>query len=308
MAPDLGLQTQLDWGAEALQRQLQPLWPGMCVELLAQCGSTNSLLIERAREADGDFQPCLLVAERQTQGRGRLGRGWVSAAGASLTFSIAVPLAPRDWAGLSLAVGLALAEALDPSTLAASQPALAPDAAAPRIGLKWPNDLWLTDAEGRDAPGGLAGTRAPGAAAGGRKLGGILIETVGAAAGRVCVVGVGLNVQPLPASLANGLATACLEEMNGGASAPAVLAHVAAPLVGALQAFERDGFAPLEHRFARRDVLCGHEVKTSLANPGAGVAEGVDATGALVLRSGGERHRIVSGEVSVRRAATEPAR
>ena len=62
-----------------------------------------------------DVQPCLLVAEQQTRGRGRLGRGWIASAGASLTFSLALPLAPEEWSGLSLAVGLALAEALDPT-------------------------------------------------------------------------------------------------------------------------------------------------------------------------------------------------
>ena len=116
------------------------------------------------------MQPCLLVAEEQTRGRGRLGRGWIASAGASLTFSLALPLAPEEWSGLSLAVGLALAEALDPMV----QPG-----APPRIGLKWPNDLWLVDGPGR-----------------GRKLGGILIETVSVGHRRMCVLGVGLNVLP----------------------------------------------------------------------------------------------------------------
>ena len=61
----------------------------------------------------GDTQPCLLVAEHQTLGRGRQGRSWLAHAGASLTFSLGLPLAPRDWSGLSLAVGVALADALE---------------------------------------------------------------------------------------------------------------------------------------------------------------------------------------------------
>ena len=113
--------------------------------MLARADSTNTLLLDRARALAGapdavitrpgeldnagaatteptplgrrgaDVQPCLLVAEQQTRGRGRLGRDWVSSAGASLTFSLALPLAPADWSGLSLAVGLALAEALEPA-------------------------------------------------------------------------------------------------------------------------------------------------------------------------------------------------
>ena len=97
---------------------------------MARTDSTNTQLLERARLARprrvagdvraaaygrraGDTQPCLLVAEHQTGGRGRLGRVWQSAPGASLTFSLALPLTASDWSGLSLAVGVALAEALD---------------------------------------------------------------------------------------------------------------------------------------------------------------------------------------------------
>ena len=97
----------------------------------------------RAAASDGataDTQPCLLVAEQQIGGRGRIGRAWRSAPGASLTFSLALPLAPADWSGLSLAVGVALAEALQPGPRAEGRPWLA---------VKWPNDLWLVDARRR---------------------------------------------------------------------------------------------------------------------------------------------------------------
>src|SRR5256885_9498073 len=128
----------LHWGAEALWEQLTPLLPGLSVEVVARISSTNTALLERARivtpaaeEGDmaqvrrsvestafgrraADLQPCLLVAEHQTHGRGRQGRVWQAAPGASLTFSLALPLAPKDWSGLSLAVGVTLAEALDP--------------------------------------------------------------------------------------------------------------------------------------------------------------------------------------------------
>ena len=86
------------------------------------------------------------MAEQQTAGRGRQGKAWWSEAGASLTFSLGLPLAPGDWSGLSLAVGLALADALDPLPGAGlASPAGPP----PRLGLKWPNDLILLDDGGR---------------------------------------------------------------------------------------------------------------------------------------------------------------
>ena len=230
---------------------------------------------------EGDTDPCLLVAEQQTRGRGRLGRTWLAAPGTSLTFSLALPLAPRDWSGLSLAVGLAVAEALDPDGARAAGAPL-------RLALKWPNDLWLVGHGGDGA-----------------KLGGILVETVGVGRQRVCVVGIGLNVQPLPPSLADGLGSAgyaCVQALDPAATAPGVLACVARPLVTALQAFEREGFAQLATRYRARDLLRGAEVTTTLAGLPAGTAEGVDETGALLLRADGTIHRVVSGEVSVRRA------
>jgi len=292
----------LRWQAEALQQELAGAWPGLAVQVLARCESTNSLLLDRAREggsAAGAPQraPCLLVAEQQTRGRGRMGRTWLAAPGASLTFSLGLPLAPRDWSGLSLAIGLALAEALDPVPAPPSgQGGGGPDRPA-SIWLKWPNDLWLVPRAAADAGTGRA------EAAEGAKLGGILVETVSTGADRFCVIGIGLNVQPLPSAVAEGLHAghACLQALDADANAPAVLRRVAAPLLRALRAFEREGFAPLLQRYAARDLLRGHEVSTSLAEPAAGRAEGVDEQGALWLRAGGQRHRIVSGEVSVRR-------
>ena len=273
----------LQWGAEALWHALQPLLPGVAVEVLARTESTNTLLLERSRAAvgrrAGDAQPCLLVAEEQTRGRGRLGRDWRSSAGASLTFSLALPLAAHDWSGLSLAVGVALADALDPPA----------DGAPPRIGLKWPNDLWLLDTPGR-----------------GRKLGGILIETLALGDRRIAVVGVGLNVLPqqVPAAaLTHGYA--CLQELDAAAAAPQALARVAVPLVRALLRFAAEGFAPFAADFRRRDLLLGQSVTTTAPGVPAGVADGVDEDGALRVRAAGV-HRVVAGEVSVRLDPTPP--
>jgi BirA family biotin operon repressor/biotin-[acetyl-CoA-carboxylase] ligase len=311
----------LHWSAEALWQQLEPYLPGISIEVLARAESTNTLLLERARlgggrhdapittpgelealrqrgaarderggpfgRRSGDTQPCLLVAEHQTLGRGRLGRGWLSAPGASLTFSIGLPLSPRDWSGLSLAVGVALADAIEPPE---------PGARRPRIGLKWPNDLWLVDGAG-----------------GGRKLGGVLIETVAVGGRRMVVVGVGLNITPLGA--AAGAATvpmthghASVQELVPSASAPAVLHKVAVPLARALLQFEREGFAGFATAYERRDLLRGQRVNAlDTGRPDAaleGVAEGVAASGALRLRSDdGRLHEVASGEVSVRLVA-----
>lgn len=288
------------WQIEALWQQLLPLLPGLSVEVVERTVSTNSALLERARvvarpdpdddnvlvqrsvesrafgRRAADVQPCLLVAEHQTAGRGRQGRTWQSARGASLTFSLALPLALADWSGLSLAVGIALAEALDPAA----------DGAAPRIGLKWPNDLWLMDDF-------AASPRR------GRKLGGVLIETVAAGPRRLAVIGIGLNVLPM-GDVDASTGFACVNELDPSAQAPDVLARIALPLVRVLKDFERTGFAPFVERFAARDLLAGQPVRLSHGEVDEGVAEGVDEHGALRVRTAAGLRSVTSGDVSVR--------
>ncbi|MEP7280690.1 MAG: biotin--[acetyl-CoA-carboxylase] ligase [Rubrivivax sp.] len=269
----------LDWASEALWRRLEPVLPGLSIEVVARIESTSTELLGRARQVggrrSGDTQPVLLVAEHQTRGRGRLGRAWVAEPGASLTFSLAVPLAPVTWSGLSLAAGAAIADALDPAP------------GSPRIALKWPNDLWLLDA----APGPRRG----------RKLGGILVETVSVGAQRMAIVGVGINVQA--PGLAEGLehGAAGMLELDPQSTPPALLARIALPLATALKRFEAEALAPFEAAWARRDLLRGQSVFTQGATPVAGIAEGIDASGALCVRdAAGTLHRLVGGEVSVR--------
>ena len=95
----------------------------------------------------------------------------------------------------------------------------------------------------------------------GRKLGGILIETVQVGTRRMAVVGIGLNVHAVPAEgLSHGVAS--VDEIQPRADAPQVLAQVALPLVQALLRFDRDGLAPFLPGYARRDLLAGQPVST----------------------------------------------
>jgi len=307
---------ELGWNVAQLRAELAPLLPGIGIEIVASIASTNTALIEHLRggsmnsaasgaaggapsaqirrsvesQAFGrraaDIEPWLLVAEQQTAGRGRQGKSWHSSLGASLTFSLALPFQPVDWAGLSLAVGVALAEALDPL-----------DGQPPRLAIKWPNDLWLLDS---DAANGL----------GGRKLGGILVETVSAGARRLAVVGIGLNVQPMDAAEA-GIATeigmASLSEIDRHVTAPSALAHIARPLVEALRRFEREGLAAFAASFDARDLLKGRAVTTTSPEVPRGIAQGIAPDGALWVDAPSGRHAIHSGEVSVRPAVPAPA-
>jgi BirA family biotin operon repressor/biotin-[acetyl-CoA-carboxylase] ligase len=189
---------------------------------------------------------------------------------ASLTFSLGLPLAPRDWSGLSLAVGVSVAESLDPSGEA-------------KVALKWPNDLWVND----------------------RKLAGILIETAMPHAGRAdatappryLVIGIGINIGPREA---DGMRTppAWLRQWRPDATAPEVLAELAGPLVRGVQAFEAQGFMPFAERFAARDALRGREVE--LSDGSFGLCEGVAWGGELQVRTASGLQMISSDEVSVR--------
>lgn len=257
------------WHAEAVWEAVAPQLPGFTIEILPSIDSTNTELMRRARS--GDAAPTLLVAEQQTAGRGRMGKQWVGSVGDSLMFSLALPLAPRDWSGLSLAVGHTLAHALQPDTHA-----------APRLALKWPNDLWLD---------------------GDRKLGGILIETamVGGHAPRHVVVGVGLNVRPR-AETHLSTPPACLQDIDARWEAPTALAAVVPALVQCLHRFEAEGFAPFRAAFATRDVLRDRPVQ--LSDGTTGVAAGVDSDGALLVRTTAGVQRVTSSEVSVRPAGT----
>ena len=254
------------WQAEAIWEAVSPVLPGFTVEVLPEVDSTNVELMRRVRA--GQTEPVLLVAERQTAGRGRLGRPWASDVGVSLTFSLGLPLAPQDWSGLSLAVGVSLAESLHPD-----------------VRIKWPNDLWLHD----------------------RKLAGILIETAGpggGAAPRYVVIGVGINIAPRPAQ---GLSTppAWMQELLPGADAPQVLQQLVLPLVQAVQAFEAQGFTAFRSRFAARDALTGRDLMLSDGTQGA--ARGVGDDGALLVHTASGMKQVTSSEISVRPAGAGKA-
>lgn len=271
------------WPAEAVWEAVAPLLPGFTVEVLPSIDSTNTELMRRARA--GQTEPTLLVAEQQTAGRGRLGRVWQSDVGASLMLSLGLPMAPRDWSGLSLAVGVSAAESLQPTL-----PPLEPGQ-PPRIGLKWPNDLWLS---------------------GDRKLGGILVETASfvapqavhpapahGTAARYVVVGIGINVLPRSGE-GMSMPPGSLQDVEPGLDAPTALLRIVPPLVAMLQGFEACGFAPVQPRFAARDVLQGRPV--TLSDGQTGTAHGVGEDGALLVHTAQGMQAVTSAEISVRPA------
>ncbi|HEX5786502.1 MAG TPA: biotin--[acetyl-CoA-carboxylase] ligase [Burkholderiaceae bacterium] len=268
----------------ALNDRWQRHGPGsLSLDVVASIDSTNTALMQRAR--GGDTDPALMVALAQTAGRGRMGKAWHSTPGDSLTFSLGLPLSPPQWSGLSLAVGVAVAQGLN--TLLGS------DAHSPAVRLKWPNDLWLGQA----------------------KLAGILVETAHVGGQRYAVVGVGINVRtpqwtaPASPSVAHApsaqgpinlppMPPAHLQSLRPALDAAAVLQAVALPLLDSLLTFESHGFEPFRQAFAALDALHGQAVV--LSDGVEGVAAGINPTGELRVDTAQGMHTVTSAEVSVR--------
>lgn len=261
------------WPLEAIWQAVEPGLPGFTCEALPTVDSSNTELMRRFKA--GRLDPVLLVAEQQSAGRGRLGRHWHGERGNSLTFSFGLPLSPANWSGLSLAVGISLADSLD-----------AANALHQRIALKWPNDLWLVSRKNHAVEE--------------RKLAGVLVETAAFEDQRYAVIGVGINVQAVNFADQHSaaLAPGCLQDLQPNADVASTLLRVLPPLVQTVQAFAQFGFAPFQARFARRDVLAGRDV--TLSGGTSGRAYGVTETGALLVHTAAGMKEITSAEVSVR--------
>ncbi len=240
------------------------------LELAFDTGSTNADALRAPLPARGC---AAFLAERQTAGRGRRGRAWASPLAAHVYLSLARRFdgGIAGLQGLGLAVGVAACEALQALGY-------------PQVGLKWPNDLLAE----------------------GRKLGGILVEVGGEAAGPLrVVVGLGLNVQ-MPASAARGIDqpwTDLAALSSRPPDRPAVAAALLAALMLALARFERAGLAPFLERWPRHDQLAGRAVR--LEEGGRvheGIAAGVAADGALRLRLADGERCFHAGEASLRAA------
>lgn len=241
------------------------------VEVRFEVDSTNALAL---RELAPDQGTAVYLAERQLAGRGRRGRAWASPLAAHLYLSLSRRFDGGVAAlqGLSLAVGVAVAEALHALGYA-------------QAGLKWPNDL-LAD---------------------GKKLGGILVEVGGDAAGPMrVVIGLGLNVA-MPSSAAEAIDQPWSDLASLSSTPPsrnAVCVALLDSLLPMLARFEREGLRPFIAGWNRHDLLAGRAVRVlEGGRVHEGIAAGIADDGALRLTQtdGGERH-FHAGEASLRAA------
>jgi BirA family transcriptional regulator, biotin operon repressor / biotin---[acetyl-CoA-carboxylase] ligase len=232
--------------------------------------STNNALMKAALMGAPDGT--VICAEHQQAGKGRRGRQWHAVLGGSLTFSVLCRFDKglQALVGLSLAVGMAIAQAVNRHSRHQAK-------------LKWPNDV-LVDY---------------------RKLAGILVEVQGDMDGEAfAVVGIGLNVRLGDAQRdAVDQAVVDLAEMGVTVGRNQLLAVCLQELHTTLSVFRQAGFAALRENWMALDAYADRAVVLQLpdARGVQGVASGVDATGAFLLRDHeDEIHAYSGGDISLR--------
>lgn len=252
---------------------------GHPVRHYSQVGSTNELL--RRAAADGQAEGLVLSTDEQTTGRGRLGRGWAAPPGSSVLMSALLRpywMAPSDAFMLTMLAGVALCEAVEDVALLAAA-------------LKWPNDLLLP----AQTP---AGPQL-------RKAAGILSEIeLNDGAIAWVILGIGVNVNWAPAGIVDGRDLAAVATSVSAASGREVdrLALLRALLVRLDRRYValRDGVRDeLFGAWRARLAMLGQPTTVRLPHGQiAGIAEGVDPSGSLLVRDAeGVLHTIVAGDV-----------
>jgi len=256
--------------AGALQARLAAAGSRIRVEVVDEIDSTSSRLMARAMT--GAPAGTCIAAEWQSAGRGRRGRSWVSALGGSLTFSLLwrFERGAGYLGGLSLAVGVAVARALEAC-------------GAARVQVKWPNDVVVDF----------------------RKLAGILVEMSGDLQGpSVAVIGIGVNYR-LGEHVLDRIDQAVVDVASCAAPVPGrteVLASLLEALEIALVEFDRGGFAPFREPWRALHAYQGRPVRVLPAGEPAFDAEVLDVApdGALVVGAGGRQFALSSAEISLR--------
>ncbi len=227
---------------------------------LEECASTNDLALVHARA--GAAHGTVITADRQSAGRGRLGRTWASPPGSNLYLSMIVrsPRPLAELAPLTLALGIGVVDAVRAEGVAAA--------------LKWPNDVLVAT----------------------RKLAGILCEV----AGDGCVVaGIGVNVNvraaDLPAEVA-ARATSIADERGAPIDRAAFTQRLLSTLEPWIDRFLSGGVPAVSAAWEQR-MAAGLTLRVGALT---GTALGLDRDGALRLRDDrGVIHRIHAGDVAI---------
>lgn len=240
------------------------------LQVLQQIDSTNRVCQEAMSERAAPNKALVISAEQQTAGRGRRGKAWVSPYARNMYLSVGwqVQSGAAALQGLSLAIGVAVVRALQDVGVSAAQ-------------LKWPNDIVV----------------------GRQKLGGILIEMTGDMAGPCSVVvGMGLNVN-MPEYAQDGIDQAWTDVYQQGVkpARAALIAGVLNHVLPLLQGWEQSGFEPWREVWQALDAYRDQPVNILMGDTRvAGIAKGVDATGAIQVETTLGVKSFHGGEVSLR--------
>ncbi len=241
------------------------------IEVHLSLDSTNRHALELAKQRPQ--QRRLVIAERQSAGRGRRGRRWVSPFGRNLYLSLYwwFDAIPPTVTSLSLAIGVVLAKCLEAAGI-------------PHCELKWPNDVHYQ----------------------GQKLAGILLEMqVEAGGGCGVVIGIGVNLD-MPTTAAEGIGQAWTDVRritDKEIDRHEFTCQLVSDLLNVLQQYSHSALPDWHAEWQQRDVLQGQQVNVALNNETfEGISRGVDAQGALLLEQHGQVRRLFSGDVSVRLA------
>lgn len=250
----------------ALSPQAKPLLQEL--QVLLSVDSTNSALLRQA--AQGPIAGKVLLAEQQTQGKGRRGRTWLSPVSGNVYLSLGGQfeqgVAPLE--GLSLAVAVVVAEALGAMGVQG-------------LGLKWPNDLLLE----------------------GSKLGGILLEIGGDLNGQgYLVVGLGLNYALCPQTTEpQWQPWASLAQQLPPSARNRLVATFISALLQLLASYSTTGFAPYKARWEALNVYFGQTIHVVHGNQAfIGVCQQLSANGGLQVDTPEGRVVLQGGEISLR--------
>ena len=223
--------------------------------------------------AEQSLHGLVVMAEQQTNGKGRMGRAWASSAGAGLWFSVVIkPAVPLAQASLySFVAAVAVAEAIRQET-------------ALQVQLKWPNDVLLN----------------------GRKLCGILLELVPCAKNETyIIIGIGVNVNQQKSEFPDELqdkAVSIAMAAHQQYDCLALLSPVLQKLDENCMLLEREGFAPLREKWKQLSCMIGQTVSVQPKGAEAyiGVSEDLAMDGTLLVRTQNGVIPVMTGDVSLR--------
>lgn len=241
-----------------------PGWPAFIFDSIDSTNAEALRAVAQGREA-----PFMVLAERQTAGRGRRGRTWVSPFAENLYYSLVLRIdgGMRQLEGLSLVVGLAVMQALRELGIA-------------RAGLKWPNDVLV----------------------GQQKIAGILLELVGDPAD-VChvVLGIGINVNMQSTDAVDQQWTSMRLESGKPVDRNRLVSLLSKRLQEYLVLHREQGFAPIQSQWEANHLWQGRAVSLIAGvNQVDGEVMGIDHQGALRLKVDGVEKSFSGGELSLR--------